>query len=387
MNNFSVYNPTRIHFGHGQTARLADEIPAGARVMLVYGGGSIKRNGVYADVLAALAACDVIEFGGVEANPEYETLLRAVAAGRDHAVDWIVGVGGGSVLDAAKFIAAAVVLPATIDPWLIVGNRTPLASALPIGCVLTLPATGSESNFTSVITRRETCDKVSFKNALVFPRFCVMDPAVCRSLPPRQLGNGVVDAFVHTTEQYLTYDNEARLQDRVAEGILQTLVEVAPRLLADPGDTAAAANFMWAANQAMFGLVGAGRPQDWTSHAISHELTALFGIDHGQTLALILPSLLDYCFDAKRERLAQYGRRVWALSGDEATVARAAIARTREFFESVGVATRLAAYGVDDAAAAAQAVREQLHRHGRVALGERQALTPEDCAAIVLGAA
>ncbi|WP_028535003.1 iron-containing alcohol dehydrogenase [Paludibacterium yongneupense] len=387
MNNFSVYNPTRIHFGHGQIARLADEIPAGARVMLVSGGGSIRRNGVHAEVMAALAGREVIEFAGVEANPEYETLLVAVAEGRCNGVDWILGVGGGSVLDAAKFIAAAILLPTDIDPWLIVGNRTSLAAALPIACVLTLPATGSESNFTSVITRRGTKDKISFKNPLVFPRCCVMDPAVCRSLPPRQLGNGLVDAFVHTTEQYLTYANDSRLQDRLAEGILQTLIEVAPPLLADPGDMAAAANFMWAANQAMFGLVGAGRPQDWTAHAISHELTALFGIDHGQTLALILPSLLEYGLAAKRERLAQYGRRVWGLSGEDEAVARAAINRTRDFFEACGVATRLADYGVDDADAAARAVQAQLQRHGRLALGERQNLTPADCAAIVRGAA
>ncbi|BCL76115.1 NADH-dependent alcohol dehydrogenase [Jeongeupia sp. HS-3] len=386
MKNFSFHNPNRIHFGQGQIAQIGTEIAAGSRVLLVYGGGSIKRNGVYDQVIAALAGRTVVEFAGVGANPEFDTLMRAVALGKEKQVDWVLGVGGGSVLDGSKFIAAALALDPAIDPWLIVGNKTPLHSALPIGCVLTLPATGSESNFTGVITRRETQDKLSFKNPAVFPRFCVMDPTVISSLPPRQLGNGLVDAFVHTTEQYLTFPQEARVQDRLAEGILSTLTEVAPVLLKDQADYDAQANFMWSANQAMFGLVPLGQTLDWATHAIGHELTVLYGLDHAQTLAVTLPSLWRYTFDAKRAKLAQYGRRVWNLNGDDEAVAHAAIDATRAYFESVGVKTRLTDYGID-AEAAAAGVEAQLIRHKRIALGEHADLTPADCRAIVLGAA
>ncbi|MBM3116746.1 iron-containing alcohol dehydrogenase [Jeongeupia naejangsanensis] len=386
MNNFSFHNPTRLHFGQGQIAQIANEIPPSARVLLLYGGGSIKRNGVYDQVIAALAGRTVVEFAGVPANPEFDTLMQAVELGKKGKVDWVLGVGGGSVLDGSKFVAAALALDPEIDPWLIVGNKTPLKSALPIGCVLTLPATGSEANFAAVVTRRETQDKLSFKNPVVFPRFSVLDPSVITTLPPRQLGNGLVDAFVHTTEQYLTFPNEARVQDRLAEGILSTLVEIAPALLKDQSDYAAQANLMWAADQAMYGLVPLGQPLDWATHAIGHELTALYGLDHAQTLAITLPNLLEHTFETKQAKLAQYGRRVWGLSGDDTDVARAAIAATRDFFESVGVSTRLSGYGITDVAAAADGVRAQLIRHKRVALGEHGTLTPDDCHAIIMQA-
>ncbi|WP_293931586.1 iron-containing alcohol dehydrogenase [Iodobacter sp.] len=386
MQNFSFYAPTRIHFGQGQLAQLALEIPHGARVLLVYGGGSIKANGTYPALLAALVGREVFEFAGVEANPEYETLLRAVALAKSASVDWVLAVGGGSVVDGAKFIAAAARLDSGIDPWLIVGNRTKLHDALPIGVVLTLPATGAESNFASVISRRATQDKMSFKNALVFPRFAVLDPLLTCSLPARQVGNGVVDAFIHTTEQYLTFPAEARLQDRYAEGLLSTLIEVGPRTLADSNDLDARANFMWCANQALFGLVGAGQPQDWVSHAIGHELTALYKLDHAQTLAVILPSLLRYCFDDKLLKLAQYGRRVWGLVGGDIEVAHAAIDATVDFFERMGLPTHLASYGLN-ANEVAQAVGELLPKHKSFPLGERAKLTLEDCVAIVRMAA
>lgn len=382
MDNFSFHNPTRLHFGRGQAAQITQEIPVGARVLLTYGGGSIRKNGAYDQVMAALTGRHVVEFGGIEPNPEYETLLRAVALGRSEQVDWVLAVGGGSVFDGSKFIAAAIVLDPAIDPWQIIGNRTPLASALPLGGVLTLPATGSESNFAAVVTRRATQDKLSFKNPLVFPRFSVLDPALTMTLPPRQIGNGVVDAFVHTVEQYLTVPNEARVQDRLAEGILQTLLEIGPRTLAQPDDYQARANMMWAANQALFGLVALGQVQDWATHAIGHELTALYGLDHAQTLAVTLPWLLTYRKTDKLAKLAQYGRRLWQLPGDDAAVAAVAIDRTIAFFETMGVPTRLSAYGID-ALAAAEAVAGQLRRHGRNRLGEGGRLTPEDCAAIV----
>ncbi|AZN36386.1 iron-containing alcohol dehydrogenase [Iodobacter ciconiae] len=382
MQNFSFHAPTRIHFGQGQVAQLAVEIPAASRVLLVYGGGSIKQNGVYQQVMVALSQHEVFEFAGVEANPEYETLMRAAAQAKVAKVDWVLAVGGGSVIDGAKFIAAAALLDEEIDPWLIVGNRTPIRCALPIAVVLTLPATGAESNFASVISRRATQDKMSFKNAMVFPRCAVLDPALTLSLPSRQISNGVVDAFIHTTEQYLTFPAEARLQDRLAEGILSTLIEVGPVTLAHPDDINARANYMWCANQALFGLVGVGQPQDWVSHAIGHELTTLYDMDHAQTLAVVLPSLLRYCFDDKLLKLAQYGRRVWGFSGSDHEVAHAAIHATVDFFEQMGLPTHLAAYGLN-ADEVALAVGNLLPKHKAFPLGERGRLTLADCMAIV----
>lgn len=384
MNNFSFHNPTRIEFGQGQIAQLSQLLPANARVLLLYGGGSIKRNGAYSQIIAALGKRVCHEFGGIEPNPEYETLLRAVALARQEKLDYIVAAGGGSVIDGAKFVAAAV--PHQGDPWLIIGNRTPLHSALPIAAVLTLPATGSESNFAAVITRRATQDKLSFKNPRGFPQLAILDPTLTYSLPARQVGNGVVDAFVHTTEQYLTYPNDARVQDRLAEGILQTLIEIGPQTLAEPTDYAARANLMWAANQALYGMVGLGQPQDWATHAMGHELTMLFGLDHAQTLAIVLPALWRYRLASKMAKLAQYGRRVWGLSGDDAVVAVAAIEHTEAFFTQMGLPCRLSAYQLD-AQTAADGVAQQLIRHQRTRLGEAQDLSPEDCRAILITAA
>ncbi|QLG87088.1 iron-containing alcohol dehydrogenase [Chitinibacter bivalviorum] len=384
MHAFSFHNPCQIEFGAGQIAKLASLIPAQARVLLLYGGGSIKRNGAYAQISAALSQHHWREFSGIEPNPEYETLMQAVEFARSEQLDYIVAVGGGSVIDGAKFVAAAV--PHQGDCWLIIGNRVPLKSALPLAAVLTLPATGSESNFASVISRRETQDKLSFKNPLVFPKLAILDPTLTYSLPARQVGNGVVDAFVHTIEQYLTYPNEARVQDRLAEGILQTLIEIGPITLAEPENYAARANLMWAANQALYGMVGLGQPQDWASHAMGHELTMLFGLDHARTLAIVLPALWRYRFASKAAKLTQYGRRVWGLEGNDQDVAYAAIEATEAFFRQMGLATSLSLYDIDPQAAA-DGVATQLIRHNRLKLGENLDLTPEDCRAILITAA
>ncbi|MGL6041502.1 MAG: iron-containing alcohol dehydrogenase [Deefgea sp.] len=383
MQNFSFHNPCRIEFGAGQIAKLSTLLPSDARILLLYGGGSIRQNGVYDEVVAALSQHHWQAFGGIEPNPEYETLMRAVEFAREQSLDYVLAVGGGSVIDGAKFVAAAV--PHDGDCWLIIGNRVPINTALPIGVVLTLPATGSESNFAAVISRRETHDKLSVKNPKVFPQFAILDPKSTMSLPARQIGNGVVDAFIHTTEQYLTYPCEALLQDRFAEGILQTLIEIGPKTLAEPSDYNARANLMWAANQALYGMVGLGQAQDWATHAMGHELTMLHGLDHAQTLAIILPALWRYRFASKQAKLAQYGRRVWQLHGDDEAVAHQAIAKTVDFFNAMGLPTRLSAYQID-AQIAANGVAAQLTRHGRVKLGEHLDLTPDDCRAILLTA-
>ena len=374
MENFSFYNPVKILFGKGQIANIAQEIPANAKILITYGGGSIKSNGVYDQVKTALAGRNFLEFGGIEANPHLETLMKAVELIRSQGIDFLLAVGGGSVLDGTKFIAAAV--PFEGDPWDILAKQAPVKAALPIGTVLTLPATGSEMNTNSVVTKWETQEKLFFASPLVFPKFSVLDPETTFSLPPRQIGNGIVDAFTHVMEQYLTYPANAALQDRWAESILQTLIEEGPKTLANPHDYASRANVVWAATLALNGLIGAGVPQDWTTHMIGHELTALRGLDHAQTLAVVLPNTLTVLRDRKREKLLQYAARVWSLvDGSEEVRIDLAIAKTREFFESVGVRTHLSDYGVG--LDVIPTIIDRFEKRGLVALGEHKEVTPK----------
>ena len=374
MENFSYQNPVKILFGKGQIASIAGEIPAGAKILVTYGSGSIKKNGVYEQVKAALEGRQWIEFGGIEANPRYETCMKAADLAREEAVDFLLAVGGGSVLDGTKFLAVAACYKKG-DPWNIVARGATPDAALPIGCVLTLPATGSEMNCFSVITREATKEKLPFSCPLVYPQFSVLDPEITFSLPPRQVSNGIVDAFVHTLEQYMTYPVNSPLQDRMAEAIFSTLIEEGPKTLANPTDYASRANLVWCATMALNGMIAVGVPQDWATHMIGHELTVLYGIDHAQTLAIIAPSLLKVQSDAKGEKLLQFAGRVWGIrEGTPESRVEQAIGKMRAFFESVGVPTRLSAYGV--AAEAAATVAERLEKRGWVALGERQDVTP-----------
>lgn len=370
MLNFDYYNPTQIVFGKGSVARLSQLVPADARVLVLYGGGSAERNGTLAEVEEALGKRTVQRFGGIEPNPSYETLMEAVALIRREKLDFLLAVGGGSVIDGTKFVAAAVEYPR--DPWHILETfGTEIAGALPFGAVLTLPATGSEMNNGSVISRKSIQAKLPFSSPHTFPRFSVLDPVKTFTLPPRQIANGVVDAFVHVVEQYLTYPVNAPVQDRYAEGLLQTLIEVGPQALAVPEDYDVRANLMWAATQALNGLIGAGVPQDWATHMIGHEITAMFGLDHAQTLAVVLPAMLDLRREAKRDKLLQYATRVWNIdTGSDDARIDAAIARTRAFFESLGVKTRLSDYGIGTDAP--QRLLAQLEAHGMTALGERR---------------
>jgi NADP-dependent alcohol dehydrogenase len=298
MENFSCQNPVKILFGKGQIASIAGEIPAGARILVTYGSGSIKKNGVYEQVKAALEGRQWIEFGGIEANPRYETCMKGAELAREEAVDFLLAVGGGSVLDGAKFMAIAAGHKKG-DPWNVVARGATPDAVLPIGCVLTLPATGSEMNCFSVITREDTKEKLPFACPLVYLRFSVLDPEVTFSLPPRQVSNGIVDAFVHTLEQYMTYPVNSPLRDRMAEAIFSTLIEEGPKTLAHPTDYASRANLVWCATMALNGLIAVGVPRDWATHMIGHELTVLYGLDHAQTLAIVAPSLLQVKADAK----------------------------------------------------------------------------------------
>ncbi|WP_333797989.1 iron-containing alcohol dehydrogenase [Rheinheimera sp.] len=374
MFNFSYQNPTRIVFGEGQISQLANLVPKGSKVLLTYGGGSIKHNGVYQQVMQALDGFEVVEFSGIEPNPSFETLLKAVEIVKTQGISYLLPVGGGSVIDGTKFIAAAALYQG--DPWDILAKRAPISAALPLGCVLTLPATGTESNGNSVVTRYSTQQKLSFASPLVYPQFAVLDPTVTYSLPPKQVANGVVDAFVHVMEQYMTYPVNAAVQDRFAEGLLLTLLEQGPLALKDPHNYDVRANVMWAATMALNGLIGQGVPQDWATHMIGHELTALYGLDHAQTLAIVLPALLQQQRSQKREKLIQYGKRVFNLQHtDEERLIDETIAHTRAFFEQMGVPTRLADYGVTSEAV--DAVLVKLEHHKMLKLGEHGDITLE----------
>ena len=375
MQNFDFHNPTHIAFGQGRIADLAKLVPAQAKVLILVGGASAEKTGTLAEVRQALGARQHSTFSGIEPNPSFETAMQAVQQVRAEGFDFLLAVGGGSVIDAAKFIAAAVRFEG--DAWdiLLKGGRN-VTQALPFGTVLTLPATGSEMNNGSVITRREIGAKLPFRSKHLFPLFSVLDPSKTYTLPLAQISNGVVDAFVHTVEQYLTYPVNAPVQDRFAESLLQTLIEVGPRLLAAPEPIYDdRANLMWAATMALNGLIGAGVPQDWATHMIGHELTALHHIDHARTLAIVLPALLHECRDAKRAKLLQYGARVWGItSGSDDERISAAIAHTRDFFERMGIATRLSAYGLG--ADAIDTLIAQLEAHGMTKLGEHGDISP-----------
>jgi NADP-dependent alcohol dehydrogenase len=374
MLNFNYQNPTRILFGKGQIANIAAEIPAGAKVLLTYGGGSIRRNGVYEQIKQALAGHTVVEIGGIEPNPEYKTLMQAVELGRKEKVDLLLAAGGGSVIDGTKFIGAAI--PFEGEPWDILNKQAPVKSTVPLAAILTLPATGSESNSFAVISRAETGQKLAFSSPLSYPGFAVLDPEATFSLPPRQVANGIVDAFVHTIEQYLTFPVNAPLQDRFAEGILQTLIEVGPQTLARPTDYDLRASFVWAATMALNGLIGQGVPQDWSTHMIGHELTALYGIDHARTLAAVLPHLLRLQSASKGDKLLQFAERVWGVrAGSREQRIEAGIAATEKFFESLGVPTRLSAYNQVKADTPGT-IAHQLTANGMTRLGERQDVTP-----------
>ncbi len=376
MQNFTYKNPTEILFGKGMIREIAGRVPKDTGVLFLYGGGSIKKNGVYEQVTAALAGSRVTEFCGIEANPLFETCLKAVETVKKEKIGFILAVGGGSVLDAAKFIAVAACFTGS-DPWAILKERgANVKAALPIGTVLTLPATGSESNGNSVISRKTTQEKLHFYSPHVYPRFSVLDPETTFSLPAKQLRNGIVDAFIHVMEQYATFPAHAPLQDRMAESLLQTLIEVAPAVLKKHNDYESRATFMWSATLALNTLIGCGVPQDWSTHMIAHELTAFYGLDHAETLAIVLPGVWQYKLTAKKKKLEQYGQRVWHVK-----TAKEAMMKTEAFFHSLKMPTRLGDYQIS-AKEAARKVRERLSERDSV-FGEHGDITPDAASKIV----
>lgn len=375
MKDFEFYNPVKIFFGKDQVSKIAEQVPQGSKVIMLYGGGSILKNGVYERVKSALKGFNLTEFGGIEPNPAYETCMKAVEIIRENKINFIIAAGGGSVIDAAKFIAAAAPFKKG-DPWLILSEGAEVTEAIPFGCILTLPATGTEMNKNSVISRKSTAEKLAFSVPPVFPKFSVLLPDAAGTLPQKQVANGIVDAFIHVTEQYLTYTVNAPVQDRFAEAIMITLIEEGPKVYANPADYEAMSNLMWSATMALNGIISCGVPGDWSVHSIGHELTAFHGIDHARTLAIVLPGIWKTLKEEKKEKLVQYGERVWGIkSGTDEERADAAIEKTEKFFRSLGIGTRLSDYGVKQDTI--DRIVKRFEERKWLSMGDRGLTTPE----------
>lgn len=372
MKNFTYVNPVKIIFGKDTIKNISSEIPKGSKVLITYGGGSIKKNGVYEQVTKALAEFELFEFSGIEPNPHYETCMKAVSLIKEKGIDFVLAVGGGSVIDATKFIVAAVYFNDG-DPWKILSEGSDIEKALPFGTILTLPATGSEMNSGAVITHAATEEKRAFDSPYTYPQFSVLDPTVTYTLPVRQIGNGVVDTFVHVIEQYLTfYEGDSLLQDLMAEAILKTLVTDGPKAMKEPENYDVRANLMWASTWGLNGWIGCGVPQDWATHMIGHEITAFYGLDHGQTLAIVLPGIMSVLKEQKSKKIIRLGREVFGIEGENAI--EKTIKAVESFFESVGVKTHLSDYGLDEEAI--EKVAGRLASRGWK-LGECHNITPE----------
>ena len=359
MNNFYFYNPTKVLFGREMLPGMNKEMSGYKKILFLYGRGSIKKNGVYEKVLKVLEDNNFkyAEFGDVEPNPDYATCMKAVEFARQNGVDFILAAGGGSVMDAAKFIAISYYCEG-LDPWLVVTQKTaPPPKALPVGCVVTAPGTGSQTNGALVLSRREVKQKAAFSHISLYPKFSVLEPDFTFSLPPHQTALGIVDTTVHVLEQYVTYPTYSPLQDRQAEAILSTLIEAGKPVLERPDDYDLRSTIMWCSSQALNGVLSRGTVCDWATHEIGHLLTAIWDIPHAQTLAIVLGGVYRSQFDHKLTKLAQYGRRVWGLNGSDVEAAKESIDRTESFFEGLGIKTRLSSLGLD----AADVVREVRH--------------------------
>ncbi|WP_196604138.1 iron-containing alcohol dehydrogenase [Pectinatus haikarae] len=376
MNNFQFVNPVKIIFGKNTLENLPSVIPAGSKVLIIYGGGSIKRSGLLNEIKNTLKNYKLGEFGGIEPNPSYEKLMQAVEIIRSEKYDFLLAAGGGSVIDGTKFIAAAVPFMAD-DPWKIISEHIPVKKAVPFGTVLTLPATGSEMNNGAVITRKSLKSKLPFMSAAVFPKFSILDPVYTYTLPQKQIANGVVDAFIHVMEQYMTYPVNAKIQDRFSEGLLLTLIEEGPKALQNPQNYDVRANIMWAATLALNGLISSGVPQDWSTHMVGHEITALYGLDHAQTLAIVFPSMLKVMKNEKQQKLLQYGNRIWDIDTNmpvEAQIDKA-IQKTQSFFEEMGVKTHFSDYHLDKSVV--EKIIDSLISHNMTKLGENGSVNPD----------
>lgn len=382
MNNFTLYTPTKILFGKGEVAKLSSLLPKDKKILLLYGGGSIKQNGVYDEVIDAIGGFDFVEFGGIEVNPDFDTCLKARDFAKQNKIEFLLSVGGGSVLDTTKFIA--MIFYENGDEWSLLEGKKIAKNALPIASVMTLPATGSEMNNGGVISRRSTNDKLSFKSYLVFPKFSIIDPSHTATLPLRQIQNGIVDTFVHTLEQYATWDINTPMQDLWAIGILRTLLEEGPKAIENPSNYDVMANICWCATCGLNGWISAGVIQDWAVHMIGHELTGFYGIDHAQSLAIVLPSRYRLHMKNKKEKLYKLGIEAFKIEGNKDQIALKCIDKIEEFFNSLGVKTHLSDYGIDEKDAAIR-ISERFNQRYKI-WGEHDEVTPEVVRIILINA-
>lgn len=382
MNNFELYNPTKIIFGKGEIEKIKNEIPKDAKVLMLFGGGSIKENGIYEQVSSALEGYDWQEYGGIPPNPEYEILLKALEIIKKENITYLLAVGGGSVIDGTKFLSSAALYEGD-EPWDILAKRIRTEKGMPFGAVLTLPATGTEMNSGAVVTREATQEKYGMGGPGLFPQFSILDPKVVTSIPERQIANGLADSFTHVLEQYMTYPVDAKLQDRFAESILSSIIETAPQIMEDTSDYKSAANFMWNCTMALNGLIQKGVPTDWAIHAMGHELTAFYGIDHARTLAILTKSHYTYNLKDKQAKLAQCGERVFGISeGDEREKAEQCIEAIEEFYLSLGIGTTLSSY-TEEYEGTAQKIAKRFTERGWTGIGEHGKLAPKDVEQIV----
>ncbi|GHC22091.1 NADH-dependent alcohol dehydrogenase [Kushneria pakistanensis] len=371
--NFTFQNPTKIVFGKNQIESLSTLIPRDRKVLITYGGGSVKRSGVLDRVREALTDYDLGEFGGIEANPTFETCMQAVELIKKEQFDFILAIGGGSVIDGSKFIAAAAKFEG--DPTNIfgdgVGTGEPVKAALPLGTILTLPATASEMNSISVITFKEKKAKVGFSSLQVYPTFSVLDPEMTYTLPSKQLANGVTDSFVHIIEQYLTFPVGGMVQDGFAESLMKTLIKIGPDVVKeDLHDYTLRANYMWTATLAWNGILSTGVPGDWSTHALGHELTVLNDTDHAKTLSAILPAVMTVRKEQKFDKLVQYAENVWSITdGSDEEKIDAAISKTAAFFKSLGMPVTL--NDINVSSSDIDFLISQLETHECTAISER----------------
>lgn len=365
MNNFTFHNPTKIIFGMDKIRDVRLEIPNTAKILMIYGQLSIKENGIYAEISAALKEHNIIEFSGIEPNPNYEYLVKALDIIRAKNIDFILAVGGGSVIDAAKFISVAAFFN---NPWDEMSSANKYTRFVPVGVILTLPATGSEMNGSFTITRKQDNYKRLFLEPPVYPVFSILDPKVVASLPSRQIANGIIDAFSHVIEQYITYPTASYLQDRFSEGILRTLIEIGNKVMVDPTNYELSSNLMWCTTMALNKLIGCGVPQDWSSHMIGHELTSVYGIDHARTLAILLPVVLSVKKQQKLDKLCLYAKNVWGITqGSKETIADEVIQKTEQFFRSFEIKTKLHEYDIFDAS---EVIPEKMQQNHLFPVGE-----------------
>lgn len=343
MFNFVFQNTTKLVFGRGQIAQLQTLIEKNKKVLVTFGGGSVKRNGVYDQVREALKDHNTVEFWGIEPNPAVETLRKAIKVGLDEHVDMVLAVGGGSVLDGTKLIAAGIACPDT-DAWTIVKTGT-ATKQIPFASVMTLPATGSEMNNGAVISCHETKEKFAFRGD--YPVFSILDPETTYSLPKHQIACSLADIVVHCFEQYMTTPGQSRVLDRWAEGVIATAMEVAPLIQADQHDYDVMADYMFSATMALNNFIRMGVTQDWSTHQIGHELTALCGVTHGESLAIVYPGTAEVLREQKKAKLLQFGERVLGVcEGSEDERVDQVIAKIEAFFKSLGLATRLSEKGI-----------------------------------------